>query len=452
MAAESNSKRRRIVAEEDRISSLPDCVLSHILSFLPTKTSVATSILSNRWRHIWKHVSVLDFSDDFRDESLFEKARRNNKLFEHFQNFSVFVNRVFSLRMPYPIEKMSLSCVKSLYNIESCTSSIDTWVCSVIGPHLKEFSLEIDPIQKYQFEPPITLFTCTNLVSLSLIGETGMLSSIYIDPRFAEEIRLPSLNYLKLHMNNVDIHTMNGFLVGCPILETLDTRLFGFNYKKLRVPSTLKRLKISSCSCLEMDLYSLGFDDLNTFSDVGNLQNVVKASLDVFRCSDGCYLANILVNFFDDLSGIKHLSLSISTIKLLLGDPVHLRFPEFRHLLHLELILPWFNQNSLLSLLHACPMLQVLIIQNDKKESTSPEWTAQSTVPNCILSHLTYIQFKGCEGFPNELLFAEYILQNGLVLNKMSIADISVDILKYYILRRLSNVPRASRLCQLTFD
>ncbi|PNX55736.1 F-box/FBD/LRR-repeat protein [Trifolium pratense] len=166
MAAESNSKRRRIVAEEDRISSLPDCVLSHILSFLPTKTSVATSILSNRWRHIWKHVSVLDFSDDFRDESLFEKARRNNKLFEHFQNFSVFVNRVFSLRMPYPIEKMSLSCVKSLYNIESCTSSIDTWVCSVIGPHLKEFSLEIDPIQKYQFEPPITLFTCTNLVSL----------------------------------------------------------------------------------------------------------------------------------------------------------------------------------------------------------------------------------------------------------------------------------------------
>ncbi|XP_045797921.1 FBD-associated F-box protein At3g52670-like [Trifolium pratense] len=435
MAAESNSKRRRIVAEEDRISSLPDCVLSHILSFLPTKTSVATSILSNRWRHVWKHVSVLDFSNDFRDEALFEKAMRNNKLVEHFQNFSVFVNRVFSLRMPYPIEKMSLSCVKSLYNIKSCTSSIDTWVRSVIGPHLKEFSLEIDPIQKYQFEPPITLFTCTNLVSLSLIGGTGMFSSIYIDPRFAEEIRLPSLNYLKLHMRDVDIHTMNGFLVGCPILETLDTRLFGFNYKKLRVPSTLKRLKISSvgygCYCLEMDLYSLGFDDLNTFSDVGNLQNVVKASLDVFRCSDGCYLTNKLVSFFNVLSGIKHLSLSISTI---------------------ELILPWFNQNSLLSLLHACPMLQVLITQNDKKESTSPEWTTQSTVPNCILSHLTYIQFKGYEGCPDELLFAEYILQNGLVLKKMSIADISVDILKYYILRRLSNVPRASRLCQLTFD
>jgi hypothetical protein len=137
MAAESDSSKRRRIAEEDRISSLPDCLLGHILSFLPTKTSVATSILANRWRHVWKHVSVLDF-----------------------------VNRVFSLRMPYPIEKMSLSCIKSIFNDKLCTSSVDTWVRSAIGPHLKELSLNIFPIQKCQFQLPIALFTCTNLVSL----------------------------------------------------------------------------------------------------------------------------------------------------------------------------------------------------------------------------------------------------------------------------------------------
>jgi hypothetical protein len=85
-------------------------------------------------------------------------------------------------------------------------------------------------------------------------------------------------------------------------------------------------------------------------------------------------------------------------------------------------------------------------------ESPLPELITQFSAPNCIVSHLTYIQFKGYQGFPDELSFAEYILQNGLVLKKMIITDISVDILKYNILRRLSNVPRASRLCQLTFE
>jgi hypothetical protein len=53
------SKKQR---REAIINSLPDSILCHILSFLPTKDTVATSILSKRWKPLWRSVFILDFS------------------------------------------------------------------------------------------------------------------------------------------------------------------------------------------------------------------------------------------------------------------------------------------------------------------------------------------------------------------------------------------------------
>jgi len=148
--------------KEDRISSLPDCVLSHILSFLPIKNSIATSFLSRRWRYIWKkHLSVLDFSDDS-----FELKEERSELLEHFQTFAIFVNNVFYNRKPSIIRKMRLSCTKSLIQEEICIDSINRWVSSGIGPHLEELDLTLFSMDVYQFKFPISLSSCPNLVSL----------------------------------------------------------------------------------------------------------------------------------------------------------------------------------------------------------------------------------------------------------------------------------------------
>ncbi|CAI0490982.1 unnamed protein product [Linum tenue] len=53
--------RRRVVEETDRLSDLPEGILHHILSFLDTKPVVQTSVLSSKWRFVWKHVPVLNF-------------------------------------------------------------------------------------------------------------------------------------------------------------------------------------------------------------------------------------------------------------------------------------------------------------------------------------------------------------------------------------------------------
>ncbi|XP_050111873.1 putative F-box/LRR-repeat protein At3g28410 [Malus sylvestris] len=45
---------------EDRISGLTDAILCHILSFIPTKFAVRSSILSTRWNNIWAFVPTVD--------------------------------------------------------------------------------------------------------------------------------------------------------------------------------------------------------------------------------------------------------------------------------------------------------------------------------------------------------------------------------------------------------
>jgi hypothetical protein len=44
----------------DRISVLPDPLLQEILSFLPTKQLVQSTILSKRWKHITTSIPVLE--------------------------------------------------------------------------------------------------------------------------------------------------------------------------------------------------------------------------------------------------------------------------------------------------------------------------------------------------------------------------------------------------------
>lgn len=55
---------KRAMISDQRVSvlsSLPDSILVHILSFLETKYAVRTSILSTRWKHLWASVQNLNF-------------------------------------------------------------------------------------------------------------------------------------------------------------------------------------------------------------------------------------------------------------------------------------------------------------------------------------------------------------------------------------------------------
>ncbi|GAU24744.1 hypothetical protein TSUD_355730 [Trifolium subterraneum] len=307
----SASKRGKFDEEKnaDRITTLPHDILSNILSFLPTKTVVSTSLLSPKWRHIWQqHLSVLDFSDD--------DFEPNEDRFELFKTLAVFVNSVFALGKPCDVKKMRLSCTESLVEDKFCIYSVNAWVRSVIGPHLKELDLIFGSNDGYFFEPPINLSACINLVSFSLAR------AVYFDLKFAKGICLPSLKKLYLEIGYVEVTSVSAFLSGCPILETLDLCFDSEEYDILRVPSSLKKLKINLGNDNEVgasfEIDAPGLEYLNisrfTFGNVGNLQHVVEASLDIHPPTGAS--AFTLVKLLDTLSGVKHLVLSHSTTKV----------------------------------------------------------------------------------------------------------------------------------------
>ncbi|KAJ9566544.1 hypothetical protein OSB04_002510 [Centaurea solstitialis] len=84
----------------DRISSLPNDVLCHILSFLPTKHAVATSLLSSRWLNLWASLPIIDLDDSL---YLNHSAKQSNSA-----SFLDFVDRVLSVNKSQTILKFRL--------------------------------------------------------------------------------------------------------------------------------------------------------------------------------------------------------------------------------------------------------------------------------------------------------------------------------------------------------
>ncbi|KAK2969056.1 hypothetical protein RJ640_021095 [Escallonia rubra] len=101
---------------DDWLSNLPDEILCHILSFLPTKNDVATSTLSSRYSSLWSCIPVLDFHYQPHLHSP--------------QKFVEFVNKVLAGNRSPSIDRFKLS-------FENCTnlepiSSVNRWIEAVI--------------------------------------------------------------------------------------------------------------------------------------------------------------------------------------------------------------------------------------------------------------------------------------------------------------------------------
>ncbi|KDP21766.1 hypothetical protein JCGZ_00553 [Jatropha curcas] len=429
---------------EDRISSLPEAVLGHILSFLPTKTVVQTSILSRRWRNIWNSVCNFDF------EFLYD----GNEDLSRVQKFGRFVDSVLILRSYPCIKKFRLHFHSSL----PCNAS--TWIRAAVRNNVEE--LDLGNFLS-TLEMPRIVFSC----------ETIRILKVYHGFTFQipEAVCLPSLRVLHLvSLFSLKDGDIEKFLSGSPVLEEL---FINSHHNDLVTTlsvqsSSLKSLKIrrrDQCRFgffrLIIDAPKLEFLELidyvsEEFEIVKLLPSLVKASVDV-RPEDFIYdsvQAAQVFGLLKQISNVKSLSLFGVTVEGIDFADTGFTYPIFHNLMHLEVNANENGWLGFLEILRNSPNLETVVLHKDNDRSDYPDESFRApAVPRCFFSSLKRVELRGFEGNRVEMKVIRYFLKNAKVLKKLAIEYLDdMDPKKETkLLKKLLKFPRASSTCQIIF-
>lgn len=201
--------------ELDRISSLPSHIIEQILSRLPIRDAVRTSVLSSKWRYKWAELSHLVFDNQCVSFSSQDQAVVKNKLLS-------IIDHVLLLHIG-PIHRFKLSHRDLL-----AVSDIDRWILYLSRRSIKEFVLEIWKGHRYSM--PSCLFSCQNLNHLELFN-------CLLKPPLTF-MGFKNLKTLDLQHITMAQHVFEGMISGCPLLEKLTLMNFdGFTHLNIEAPN-----------------------------------------------------------------------------------------------------------------------------------------------------------------------------------------------------------------------
>lgn len=298
---------------EDKISSLPDHLLIQILSNLPTKSVVTTSILSTRWRNLWLSTPLLDIDiDDFDDDTTFVS----------------FASRILENTKDSCLHKLKLSFESE--DVDMC--SVMSWIQDAVKRKIRH--LEVDCRLGYLIKTvSLTLYLCETLVSLRL--------HFVMLHRF-EFVSLPNLKVMHLEENiysNDEI--LENLISSCPILEDLIVvrNVDELTVKVLRVSSqSLNSLKLvlDSSKAWYIDdgddwkviidaprlTYLCLIDDQSAGFEISNLGSSAKVDINVsFNETniwdlDDSFERSVVGKLLTGLSSVRDMTINGTTLKV----------------------------------------------------------------------------------------------------------------------------------------
>ncbi|CAI9117816.1 OLC1v1019301C1 [Oldenlandia corymbosa var. corymbosa] len=389
----------------DRISSLPDEILCHMLSFLPTKLGATTGVLSKRWRNVWGSVPVLcfeglkeaDFADLTAVDSDFGFAESEAA------SFNGFMDRLLRFRGDSRTQKFRL---ESEY-LEP--ELLYKWMRSL--RNVEELDLDIRSFGELNWRD--IGFAAASIKTIKLSGDFNL--------NIPSDLSFPCLKILHLlYVIYEDDSAIEKLLYNCPVLEELKiSRQLWDNVKNFVIYAPLVKSSSYAPS-----------DHVICFCK----QNEGSGARDNGR---NTYYGKIVCGLFSSISDVKALKIGSFTLESL-SDALDIRLPIYHKLVHLEVNFNGMAGAMLLpSLLGVTPVLETLILPLGITSSSKKgfvydggfsfsdqvyEWKPQSNVPHCLLHSLKVVEIRRIRSkVVEELKLLKYILENAMVLEEMTI-------------------------------
>ncbi|XP_027351262.1 F-box/FBD/LRR-repeat protein At4g00160-like [Abrus precatorius] len=348
----------------DTISTLPDELLCHILSFLQTKHAVATSVLSKRWNPLWRSIPILDFNDD------------NVKDEKGIARFVEFVDYVLHARdAKQAIESFHFMTRSALFDVSSVEKLVNLAMESRVA-HLDLCVGKDDEIPIL----PFSVLSCNTLVVLDVCG--------FRVPEFSS-IELRSLKTLRLEAVHFEsFRSFMDFLAGCPNLEDFEAEYVIYDseddyrdYGDIKSSTLNKLMKASIFDC------DIPFPP-KIFHNVEFLCMEIPKEHRCYSHFPTFYNLTCMELFFLD----HNWDLLVELLK---------HTPKLQNL-----SLDVFEDDE-----------DGRISVNDKQKS----WTEPECVPECLSSHLRTCTLGNFVGLQRELDLARYITKNARVLQSIKI-------------------------------
>lgn len=413
----------------DHISNLPNCILHHILSFMPTKEVVKTSILSTRWKSLWASVSNIDFDD----ASLYTNDVPN------MTSFVNFVDKILRSRDRSNIEKFRLSC-RVCFN----ASTIRSWISNVVIHNVRELDLclftdDPNPNPNPSVILPKSMFDTTSLVTLKLEMNCVI--------EFPVHVSFPCLKTLNLSLVTfTNDKSLQKLFSGCPVLENLflldcewmnltNVVISSSSLKKLTIDdlpyfgpldeneSNGCKIKIEAVNLVYLEY--IGYLSNEIF--LNDVSSLVKACVHIpvphERQKEVAFRA---VDLLKGLQYVASLRVSTRTMESIISaDSILGRFPVYPNLTRLVLTMIIGNNTftALMDLLKFCPILQSLCLSEgfDSCIRLNEKDSIWLSIPICMSSCLKTMTFNNFHANDSEICFLKCVLKYAHVLLKMDI-------------------------------
>ncbi|KAH9737235.1 F-box domain-containing protein [Citrus sinensis] len=374
--------KREIVSEDytcvhDRLSELSDDVLVNVLSCLTIQDAARTSILSSRWRYLWKwftgclnfHNSLTTAAHKFelRDDKVFDVERRK---------FVSWVNQVLRSLQSRTMEELRIR-----FDVTS-DDDIHNWIKFAVEKKVRRLELNFRRFLAGRWE----------------VGQYNF------PPHFVSYSSFSSLTELSLINVAITGDILAHLLSYCPLLEHLEIdapNLISFEFNGPAKPICLG----------EVCLAEVSFG--------GSFSNYIMKNL--------CWLSSFLVR--------------LHTLKLNLASPVipavavYYNLPELYNLKHLEMEIDLLDDDHLLpcaSFLNAATSLYKFTL---KLYDVKPfaEWV--QTIKDHVYSSLSELisirelEVVGLEGCGADTDFVICLIENAELLEKIIIDPCKTRIL-----------------------